>query len=68
VAASAGTAMTTVGFFMAFVPSRQISSIWSFELKMFLTLAFLLGLGGALFLFYSRMAPEAKTQEREITS
>ncbi len=67
-AASAGTAMTALGFFMAFVPSRQISSIWSFELKMVLTLAFLLGLGGALFFYYSRGVPDRKPQESEFAS
>jgi len=54
ITAVAGLAMTSAGFVMAFVPSRQIASIWSFELKMALTLGFLLGLGAALFLYYSR--------------
>jgi amino acid transporter len=67
-AACAGTAMTTLGFLMAFVPSRQISSIWSFELKMVLTLAFLLGLGTALFSYYSRVAPQAKPEESKIAA
>ncbi|HLH00062.1 MAG TPA: APC family permease [Bryobacteraceae bacterium] len=49
-----GVAMTTFGLFMAFVPSRQISSIWSFELKMVLTLFALFGLGAGLFRYYSR--------------
>ena len=60
--------MTTLGFLMAFVPSRQISSIWSFELKMVLTLAFLLGLGTALFFYYSHIAPEEKLQESKIVT
>jgi hypothetical protein len=42
---------------MAFVPSRQISSIWSFELKMLVTLGTLLALGGLLFYYYSRRRP-----------
>ena len=54
IAALAGTAMTFLGFIMAFVPSRQISSLWSFELKMALTLVFLLGVGLGLFRYYAR--------------
>jgi glutamate:GABA antiporter len=54
VAAIAGFAMTLAGFVMAFVPSRRISSIWAFELKMILTLSALLGLALALFYYYSR--------------
>ena len=54
IASVAGLSMTTLGLAMAFVPSRQISSIWSFELKMFATLAVLLGLGAVLFFYYSR--------------
>ena len=59
----AGFAMTSFGFFMAFVPSRQIASIWSFELKMFLTLAALLGLAGVLFRYYSLHRPAPGPQE-----
>jgi glutamate:GABA antiporter len=57
-AAVAGLAMTTLGLLMAFVPSRQISSVWSFELKMILTLLILLGTGGGLFRFYTRAGSE----------
>jgi amino acid transporter len=57
-ASVSGLIMATLGFSMAFVPSRQISSIGSFELKMFLTLAFMLALASALFVYYSRMRPE----------
>jgi glutamate:GABA antiporter len=53
----AGLATATLGFAMAFVPSRQISSIGSFELKMFLTLGFILALASGLFLYYSRLRP-----------
>jgi amino acid transporter len=58
-ASVAGLGMTSLGLAMAFVPSRQISSIWSFEVKMVLTLAVLLGLGGSLFLYYSRWGRDA---------
>lgn len=57
VASIAGLAMATLGFAMAFVPSRQISSIASFELKMFLTLGFILALASGLFVYYSRLRP-----------
>jgi len=57
-AALAGTAMTMLGFVMAFVPSRQISSVWSFELKMILTLLVLIGAGWGLFRFYARAGSE----------
>jgi glutamate:GABA antiporter len=53
IASLAGVAMTTFSLIMAFVPSRQISSIWSFELRMFLTLAALLALAAGLFRYYS---------------
>jgi glutamate:GABA antiporter len=58
IAAIAGLLMATLGFAMAFVPSRQIASIGSFELKMFLTLGFILALASGLFFYYSRMRPE----------
>jgi amino acid transporter len=59
----AGFAMTSFGFFMAFIPARQISSIWSFESKMLLTLALLMGLAGALFRYYSLRRPTSGPQE-----
>ncbi|MGA3202182.1 MAG: APC family permease [Bryobacteraceae bacterium] len=58
VASVAGLCMATLGFAMAFVPSRQIASIGSFELKMFLTLGFILALASALFFYYSRLRPQ----------
>jgi amino acid transporter len=48
-----GFLMTSVGLTMAFVPSRRITSIWSFELKIFFTLATLLSLAAVLFRYYS---------------
>jgi amino acid transporter len=54
VASAIGLAMTLLGLVTAFVPSRQISSIWSFELKMILTLGTLLAIGAGLFFYYSR--------------
>ncbi len=63
VASVVGFAMTSFGFIMAFVPSRQISSIWSFELKMLLTLFALLALAGVLFRYYSEKRPTAGPQE-----
>lgn len=63
VASLTGVAMTAFGLVMAFVPSRQISSIWSFELKMFLTLAALFGLAAALFRYYSLRRPASGAQQ-----
>jgi amino acid transporter len=56
-ASVAGLAAATMGFAMAFVPTRQIASIASFELKMFLTLGFILALASGLFVYYSRLRP-----------
>lgn len=53
IASLTGVGMTTFSLIMAFVPSRQIYSIWSFELKMVLTLAALLALAAGLFRYYS---------------
>jgi glutamate:GABA antiporter len=58
IASVAGLLMATLGFAMAFVPSRQIASIASFELKMFLTLGFILALASGLFVYYSRHRPK----------
>ena len=54
-----GCLTALVGFTMAFVPSRQIESLFSFELKMIVTLALFLGLAAGLFVFYSKQKPEA---------
>jgi amino acid transporter len=61
---AAGFAMTTFGLAMAFVPSRQIASIWWFELKMSITLAAILALAAALFYYYSKRRPLADVQEK----
>jgi amino acid transporter len=53
-AAIAGLISTVVGMVVAFVPSRQVNSVWQFELKMLLTCALFLGLAIALFVYYSR--------------
>ena len=58
--AISGLAATSVGMIVAFVPSRQIDSIWRFELKMFSTCVVFLALAGGLFYYYSRSRrPEA---------
>jgi amino acid transporter len=56
-ASVSGLTMAVLGFSTAFVPSRQISSIGWFELKMILTLGFILALASGLFLYYSRQRP-----------
>jgi glutamate:GABA antiporter len=48
-----GFATTALGMGVAFVPTRQISSVWLFEAKMFTGCAFFLGLAAFLFRFYS---------------
>ena len=53
-AAVGGLAATVVGGAVAFVPSRQIDSIWRFELKMVLTCVLFMGLAAGLFWYYSR--------------
>jgi hypothetical protein len=53
-----GLLTAIVGFAMAFVPSRQIESIFSFELKIIVTLGLFLGLAASLFFFYSKRKPE----------
>jgi len=53
-AAIGGIAATMLGGAVAFVPSRQITSIWRFELKMVGSCAVFLGLAAVLFWYYSR--------------
>jgi glutamate:GABA antiporter len=57
VIAVGGLAMALAAFLTAFVPSRQVSSIWSFEAKMILTLTALLTVAAGLFFYYSRQKP-----------
>jgi glutamate:GABA antiporter len=66
-ASVAGLLMATLGFSMAFVPSRQISSIGWFELKMLLTLGFILALASGLFVYYSRLRPEEPSGADSVT-
>jgi len=53
-AAASGLAATTLGMIVAFIPSHQITSIWTFEAKMIVSCVLFLGLGGGLFWYYSR--------------
>jgi hypothetical protein len=48
-----GLATTALGMVVAFVPSREVTSVWLFELKMLLGSGFFLALAG-LFFFSSR--------------
>jgi amino acid transporter len=68
IASVSGLCMAVLGFSMAFVPSRQISSIGSFELKMFLTLGFILALASGLFVYYSRIRPEKPTDSLTVAA
>lgn len=56
-ASAMGLLATAVALGMAFVPSRQIKSVWSFESKMILTLILFLGMARVLFVYYSRRKP-----------
>jgi amino acid transporter len=56
-AAVCGLLTTIAGGIVAFVPSRQVESIWRFELKMFGTTALFLALAAGLFVYYSRRRP-----------
>jgi len=49
-----GIAATVTGGTVAFVPSRQIDSIWRFEAKMVGSCVLFLGLAALLFWYYSR--------------
>jgi amino acid transporter len=53
-AAVGGMLTTVICLVVAFVPSRQVNSVWKFELKMVLTCGVFLGLAVALFSYYSR--------------
>jgi glutamate:GABA antiporter len=57
--AVAGLCATFVGLIVAFIPSRQVNSIWIFEAK--LTAACLIVFGAALF-FYQRALRKARTE------
>ncbi|MBV9082093.1 MAG: APC family permease [Acidobacteriaceae bacterium] len=54
IASATGLAMTLIGFIIAFIPSRQISSLWSFEVKMLITLVAVLAVACGLFFYYRR--------------
>ena len=53
-AAISGLAATTLGLIVAFIPSHQITSIWTFEGKMIFCCVLFLAIGGGLFRHYSR--------------
>jgi len=53
-AAIGGLAATVVGGAVAFVPPRQVDSVWRFELKMVGNCTAFLGLAAVLFWYYSR--------------
>lgn len=53
VAGVCGFATTAMGMIVAFVPTRQITSVWLFELKMFIGCVFFVGLAVLLFRIYA---------------
>jgi amino acid transporter len=56
VAAISGLVTTSIGMVVAFVPSRQVESVWRFEFKMVATCVVFLSLAAGLFAYYSRRA------------
>ncbi|HTU47206.1 MAG TPA: APC family permease [Bryobacteraceae bacterium] len=58
-AAISGLGATAVGIIVAFVPSRQVDSVWRFEIKMFLSCAVFLATAAGLFIYYSRRKVDA---------
>jgi len=54
IAAVSGLVTTAIGTAVAFVPSRQISSVAAFESKLLGTCAIFLGVAAGLFRYYSR--------------
>jgi len=66
-AALSGLITTTIGTVVAFIPSRQISSIGLFELKMFASCAVFLGLAVFFFRFYSRAASRRDAETMRIS-
>jgi amino acid transporter len=52
--AVSGLLTTACGMAVAFIPSRQVDSVWRFEVKMFACCIALLGLAAVLFVYYSR--------------
>ena len=63
IASLSGLMATVFAFVMAFVPSHQVDSIWSFEIKMVLAVATFLGVAWMLFSFYSRRAPGVRSAD-----
>jgi amino acid transporter len=54
-AAVSGLCTTVLGLIVSFVPSRQVESVWRFEIKMFVSCAVFLGLAVCLFFYFSRV-------------
>ena len=53
-AAVSGLITTSIGTIVAFVPSRQVESVWRFEFKMVTSCVIFIGLAAGLFIYYSR--------------
>ena len=54
-AGSTGLLTTTLGIVLAFFPSKQITSVWKYEFKMFGFTLFFLGLAAFFFFVYGRL-------------
>jgi glutamate:GABA antiporter len=57
-ASISGLLASVIGMAVAFIPSRQVDSVWLFELKMALSCSLFLCLAAGLFRYYSRRKPE----------
>jgi amino acid transporter len=60
-AAVSGLCATAVGLVVAFIPSRQVESVWRFEMKMLVSCGIFLAAAAALFKYYSRHRVQAET-------
>ena len=60
-AAVSGLTATSIAGIVAFVPSREVASVWRFELKMISSCAAFLVLAVSLFFYYSRSKVESAT-------
>ena len=60
-AAVSGLVTTSIGMIAAFVPSRQVESVWRFEVKMVATCFIFLTLAAGLFMYYSHASRRHET-------
>ncbi len=64
IAGIVGLAATCLGAILAFIPSRQIDSVWAFELKLFLGCALFIGVGTGFYRVNSDRGSRAEALAR----